>query len=90
MSETKINDGGPAFFSPNCMTVGNTKNATGEVIATVECATRYSGTTMSVRTWLAGQALAGTYLSHWEDADFPILARRVVRIADATIKELGL
>jgi len=43
---------------------------------------------MSVRTWLAGQALAG--LCAWNGDKAENLGGRAVKLADATIKELGL
>ena len=56
-----------------------------------ECGTLPGEGGMSIRTWLAGQAVSGLSATEGWGSDMEeAIARVAVKIADATIEELGL
>ena len=71
---TPIKDGGPAFPSPGL------NSATDE--------RQYGRDGMSLRDWLAGQALAAIVLDHGDSCDGyrQAVARRAYAIADAMLR----
>ena len=85
MSETKPNDGGPAFPTLDVKTVGSMTTCNSEVRG-MESESTAIVKGMSVRTWLVGLALAGLCAKNGTE----VFAGDAIEIADATIKELGL